>query len=142
MDSTLRFLAFFAKRSSMSGVTKMLTTGLAKLTIKNKQIQTASSLQELGQTWQKSFAAKKLIPITGIDENTLYAEIRIKCPLRGSGDTLACHRMMNFDRQILEQAGGQFLVLESQAVPGVHHCKVAMRLKDQPADDLVQAHEK
>lgn len=140
MEAILHVLSFFARRPSMNTVSNFFTANLARLTIRQKDIREATSLQELGATWQQSFAAKKLIPVTGTDDNTVYAEIRINCPLKGSGDTMACYRMMNFDRKILEEAGGQFIVLESQAVPGVQHCKVAMRFKDQPVDDLVPAH--
>jgi len=142
MQGLLQFLAFFARKRSLTGFSEWLTRVLANLVIKQKNIQPATSLKELGIAWQNAFAAKKMIPITAIDQDTVYAEIRIKCPLKGTGDTMACYKMMNFDRKILEKAGGQFIVLQSQATPGINYCKIAMRFKDVPADDLVPAHEK
>jgi hypothetical protein len=41
---------------------------------------------------------------------------------------------------MLEGIGGQFVVLRSQAEPGVEVCQVAMRKADVPVDDLVPAH--
>jgi hypothetical protein len=48
--------------------------------------------------------------------------------------------MMEFDREVLRHAGGQLVVLESQATPGVTVCRVAMRLQGQSLDGLVPAH--
>lgn len=74
--------------------------------------------------------------------DTVHARILTPCPLRGTGDVHACHRMMAFDRAVLRRAGGQFVVLRSQAEPGVTRCQVALRLQGQPIDDLVPAHER
>jgi len=49
--------------------------------------------------------------------------------------------MMQFDREVVERAGGQFVVLESQAAPGRTFCRVAMRLKGESVADLKPAHE-
>lgn len=80
------------------------------------------------------------MPVTGIDARTVYAEIHTPCPLRGSGDVHACHRMMEYDRAVMRCAGAQFVVLRSQAEPGVTRCQVAMRRLDDVVDDLVPAH--
>ena len=80
------------------------------------------------------------MPITAVTADTVYAEIHTPCPLRGSGDLHACHRMMEYDRRVLEHAGGQFVVLDSQASPGRSHCRVAMRLQGAGIDDLPPAH--
>lgn len=78
------------------------------------------------------------MPIESIDDRTLITQIHTPCPLRGSSDVQACHRMMEFDRRILAHAGGQFVVLESQAVG---RCRVAMRMAGERIDDLRQAHQ-
>jgi hypothetical protein len=70
----------------------------------------------------------------------VYAQIHTPCPLAGTGDLRACHRMMEYDREVVRHAGGQFVVLESQATPGVKHCRVAMRMKNVPTDDLTPAY--
>lgn len=49
--------------------------------------------------------------------------------------------MMAFDRELLRRVGGQFVVLESQASPGVRFCRVAMKLQGESLSDLVAAHE-
>jgi len=114
---------------------------MAFVTIRTKAIGEAGDITELGALWQRSFPAKKQVPIELITTNTVIAQIHTPCPLRGSGDVQACYRMMQFDREVVGHAGGQFVVLESQATPGVTYCRVAMRLKQEPIDDLVPAHE-
>ena len=83
-----------------------------------------------------------MVPIREVDEatRTVRAEIRSPCPLRGSGDVEACHRMMEYDRRLLERIGGQLVVLASQAEPGRTFCEVAIRPADAPVDDLEAAH--
>lgn len=118
-----------------------LNSLLAQRAIKQKKIQPATTLDELGLSWQKGFPAKKEVPIVGKDDTTVYGEIHTHCPLRGTGDTMACYKMMSFDREVVAQAGGQFIVLQSQAQPGVERCKIAIRFKDAPVNDLTPAHE-
>lgn len=36
--------------------------------------------------------------------------------------------MMSFDRTIVKKAGGQFIILESQAEEGVTKCRIAIRI--------------
>ncbi|MBS2028089.1 MAG: hypothetical protein JST54_09320 [Deltaproteobacteria bacterium] len=102
----------------------------------------AASPERLGATWQRAFPAKKQVPIVSVDATTAYGEIHTRCPLRGSGDVEACHRMMAYDRAFMERAGGRFVVLRSQAEPGVTVCQVAIRAASLPADDLVPAVER
>jgi len=104
---------------------------LANGVIRKKHIQKAADLQNLGEQWQRAFPSKKHHPIIRITEVQVEAEIHTDCPLRGTGNAAACHRMMEFDRHIASKAGGEFEVLESQAVTGGSVCRVAMRLKSQ-----------
>jgi hypothetical protein len=48
--------------------------------------------------------------------------------------------MMQFDRSFVQRAGGRFVVLQSQATPGIEVCRVAMRDVSLPCGDLVPAH--
>jgi hypothetical protein len=50
--------------------------------------------------------------------------------------------MMEFDRAVARHAGGQFVVLRSQAEPGRTHCEVALRGAGAPLSDLVAAHQR
>ena len=47
---------------------------------------------------------------------------------------------MAYDRAIAARAGAQFVVLASQATPGVEVCRVALRPRALAADDLIPAH--
>jgi len=140
MSSILSTLAFLSRRKNLDFFTFRMSNLLANTIIKQKRIKKAENLNELGKFWQKGFPSSKQVPITEVDENTVYAEIHTPCPLRNSGDTLACWKMMAYDRRIVEQAGGNFVVLSSQAESGNTFCKVAMRFKDQMMDNLQQAH--
>jgi hypothetical protein len=141
VQATLSFLAFFARRPLLTPITNFFTRSLAKITVRSKRIGTTENIQELGPLWQRSFPAKKQVPIESVDGRTVIGQIHTHCPLRGTGDLTACYRMMEFDRRVVEKAGGQFVVLESQASPGRTFCRVAMRLKGESIEDLRPAHE-
>lgn len=141
VQGTLRLIAFFARRPGLTPITNQLTRRLAALTVRAKAIGRAREVADLGPLWQRSFPATKQVPIESTSSHTVIAQIHTACPLRASGDVQACHRMMEFDREVLRRAGGQFVVLQSQATPGVAFCRVAMRLEGQSIEDLVPAHE-
>ena len=142
VQGTLSVLAFFARRRYLWPVCSWLTRSLARLTVQAKGIGRAESLAELGPLWQQSFPSRKQVPIESVSDTTVYAQIHTPCPLRGTGDVRACYRMMEYDRTVVEHAGGQFVVLQSQATPGITYCRVAMRLKGQSVEGLVAAHER
>lgn len=99
-----------------------------------------NDVRAVGNEWQRMFPSGKMVPIVGVDDTTVRAEIHANCPLRGTGDTAACYRMMEYDRRLLERIGGQLVVLRSQAEPGRTHCEVAIRVASAPVADLVPAH--
>lgn len=138
----LKVLAYFARRPRLSFVSDRLTRSLAGFTVKTKKIGRAHDVGELGNLWQRSFPSRKQVPIESVSDITVIAQIHTPCPLRASGDLHACHRMMEFDREVVRRAGGQFVVLESQAMPGVSFCRVAMRLEGESMEGLPATHER
>ncbi len=102
--------------------------------------QEKSSLQAVVFEWQRMFPSRDMNVIKSIEDDTAYAEVRVQCPLRGSGDVTACYRVMEYDRTMLEKIGGQLVVLRSQAEPGVEFCDVALRMKGANTGDLTAAH--
>jgi hypothetical protein len=140
VGASLAVSAWFARRPRFNAVTSALMRGMAVLAIRSRGIRTARDTVDLGAQWQRAFPSAKQVPIRRIEQDTVYAEIHTPCPLRGTGDVHACHRMMEFDRAVLERAGGQFVVLRSQAEPGRAYCEVAMRRAGVPVDDLRPAH--
>ncbi|MEO0323494.1 MAG: hypothetical protein AAF447_11100 [Myxococcota bacterium] len=96
--------------------------------------------KSLGERWQDLMPSKKGVPITGVEGDTAYGEIRMPCPLRGTGDVHACHRLMAYDRALMRPDGARFVVLESQAEAGVERCRIAIRPAHLDAQDLVDAH--
>ena len=140
--ASLALSAWFARRPAFNAVTRALMRGLARLAVRAKGIRAAHDVADLGTQWQRAFPSAKQVPIRRIEDATVYAEIHTPCPLRGSGDVHACHRMMEFDRAVVARAGGQFVVLRSQAEPGRTYCEVALRRAGAPITDLVPAHER
>jgi len=90
--------------------------------------------------WQRMFPSKEINHIKSIERDTAYAEVRVFCPLRESGNVMACYRAMGYDREMLRKIGGQLIVLRSQAEPGVEVCEVALRMKTVDTNNLVAAH--
>ena len=140
--ASLAVAAFFARQPRFNAVTGALMRAMARLAIRSKAIRPARDDADLGAQWQRAFPSARQVPVTRIADGTVYAEIHTPCPLRGSGDVHACYRMMEFDRAVAARAGGQFVVLRSQAEPGRTHCEVALRRAGAPLTDLVPAHER
>lgn len=105
---------------------KPFMRGLGGLTLLVKKANEKNTVVEAAEEWQRMFPSKKRVPITRIDEETVYAEIRSQCPYRGTGNVEGCHRMMEYDRKMMEKIGSTFIVVRSQAEPGVTHCQVAI----------------
>lgn len=141
MAGLLAISAGLARRPALWPLSRAWSHGLARNTIRWKKIcQTSRQVSELGAAWQRGFPSRKQVPIEAVTPDTVYARIETPCPLRGSGQTAACWRMMEYDRAVAAAAGGQFVVLQSQAEPGVTRCRVALRLAGAETSDLVPAH--
>ena len=144
IKNSIQFILFItaliARRTWLKHVTKALMTMMARSTIFIKGIKHTDNLSDLGRQWQRGFPSAKQVPIKEITDSTVFAEIHTPCPLRGTDDVQACYRMMQYDREIVKKAGGQFIVLESQATPGNPRCLVAIRKKGDDVSDLTPAH--
>ncbi|UTW09669.1 hypothetical protein [Pseudomonas benzenivorans] len=136
----LHLAAFLSRRPSWQPISDRYLQMLARKVIKASAITPARDLHELGKRWQLGFSSIEDHPIIAVTDDTVYAEISTDCPLRGSADTAACYRMMEYDRTLLEHIGGEFVVLRSQAQPGVSRCQVAMRRRGADMSDLIPAH--
>jgi hypothetical protein len=136
----LRASAAMARNPRTEAVSGQVMAAFGRAVSRWRHVSQQQTPGAIAEQWQRGFPAKKQVPIVSVDATTAYAEIHTPCPLRGSGDLGACYRMMAYDRAIAARAGGRFVVLESQATPGVSVCRVAMRASQLPADDLVPAH--
>lgn len=105
---------------------KPVMRGLGSLTLAVKKADEKSTAIESAEEWQRMFPSKKMVPITNVDGDTVYAEIRSECPYRGSGNVEGCYRMMEYDRKMMEKIGSKFIVVKSQAEPGVSHCQIVI----------------
>jgi hypothetical protein len=133
--------AWLARKPARSAWSERWSQRLARAAIRRGRITRTENAAALGAAWQRALLSPRQVPIVRAESDTAYAEIRTHCPLRGSGDTHACHRMMAFDRQVAAAAGGRFVVLRSQAEPGVSVCEVALQTLA-ARTPLVAAHER
>lgn len=140
MTVMLAISAALARRPALQGLSFAWSHLLARRVIRGKRIVPAADLPGLATAWQRGFPSAKQVPVEQVTANTVHARIETPCPLRGSGQTAACWRMMEYDRAVVHAAGGQFIVLQSQAEPGVAVCRVALRRAGASVDDLTPAH--
>ncbi len=133
---------YFARRPRFNFITRLMMRWLADLTVMMKCGQHKNSLAEIGREWQRMFPGQKLVSIRDISDDTVYAEVCACCPITNTGDVDACHRLMAYDRRLLEHIGGEFIVLESQADPDTAICQVVIRKKEAATADLIPAHKK
>ncbi len=134
------FVAMLARKQKFVALTRRFMRLSAWYSLTIKQGRPKTSLRDVVYEWQRMFPSKNINRIGSIDEQTAYAQVHIHCPLRGTGDVLACYRLMEYDRAMLERIGGQLVVLRSQAEPGVEVCQVALRLQSVDIADLKAAH--
>ena len=99
------------------------------------------SAQALAEEWNRLMPTpRSRFPILESDDRTAYVEIRVHCPLRGTGNAEACWNAMEFDRALLRSIGGQLVVMESQANSGKDYCRLAIRRGGDDLSDLEAAH--
>ncbi|MEO0895653.1 MAG: hypothetical protein AAFY71_04615 [Bacteroidota bacterium] len=141
-SASLKVLAFLAQRKGFDKLTGWATAQAAKLNLLLNRPTSGSSVEELAHTWQELMPpdGRKYFPIKEIDEQTAYTEIHLHCPLRGTGNVEACYKLMNYDRTLMANTGGELIVLESQSNSGKKYCKLAIRVKGADTDDLTPAH--
>ncbi len=124
---------------------KLFMRFYARKTMRAQQAQRITDDQPIDAVaaeFQRMFPTKKLYRLRESDNETAILEIHAQCPLRGTGDVHACHRMMEYDRTMADHIGGTFRVLESQSNSGDGICVVALRKKGRPVEDLVEPHER
>ncbi|MGZ3238802.1 MAG: hypothetical protein ACXWJK_00140 [Burkholderiaceae bacterium] len=135
-----KVVAWPNRHASLTFFSVWLMRKLARIAMRKAHAKPASNLMELHAEWERSAPAMARYKFIRIEQETVFAEIHSECALRGSGDVMACHRMMEYDREVLREIGGELVVLESQATPGRNFCKVALRKKGSSMDDFTPAH--
>lgn len=111
--------------------TRLLTPFFVRFTrlVRGKPARPIEPTAEaLGREWRRLLGNPRTMPVVQVDEisGTAYGEIHVHCPLRGTGDVAACHRLMAYDRGLLAPLGARLVVLQSQAEPGHSYCRVAL----------------
>jgi len=138
----LGILAAWSKRPLTDRWIPGATRRLARLNVLVNRPQPATEAKEFAQTWVNLMPpdGKENFRIKSVEGDTAYVEIHLHCPLRATGDVRACHRLMNYDRTLMEAVGGQLIVLESQSDSGKSFCRLAIRKLGLPVDDLPPAY--
>ena len=131
---------WLSSRPRLAAVTRWVMRAFGTTTMLLTRARPRTEIDAIGREWQRMFPAADDVPITRVENETVYAEIHIRCPHRGTGNVDGCYRMMEYDRKMLERIGGQLVILRSQAEPGVERCQLAIRKAGAPTADLVHAH--
>jgi hypothetical protein len=135
-----KLVAWPNRHAFLTPFSNWLMRRLAHIGMHNAKARPAQSLAELHDEWERSAPAMARYKLIRIEKDTAYSEIHSECALRGTGDLMACHRMMEYDREVMRKIGGELVVLESQAMPGRSFCKVALRMAGQSMADFTPAH--
>jgi hypothetical protein len=135
-----RVVAWPNRHPSWQPFSDWLMRKLAHIAMRKAGAKPAYNLAELHDQWARSAPALASYELVRIEQDTAYAEIHSECALRGTGDVGACHRMMEYDREVMRGIGGELVVLESQARPGRTFCTVALRRQGASMADFTPAH--
>jgi hypothetical protein len=125
-NSLMGFTHWLTETERRNVIGKPVMRTLGSLTLALKKAGKKRTALESAEEWQRMFPSKKIVPITSVDGETVYAEIRSECPYRASGNVDGCYRMMEYDRKMMEKIGSKFIVVKSQAEAGVSHCQIAI----------------
>jgi hypothetical protein len=136
----LRVLAILASRTATARLARRVAGFAGDFVARRRCVTPAVHARAAADAWRRTFPTPEHHPVVRSDATTAYAEIHTRCPLRGTGNLEACWHLMAYDRAIASRAGARFVVIASQASPGVTVCQVALRSAGLPADDLVPAH--
>lgn len=137
----LAFNAWLTRTPLRALEARVLTPWFIRLTqVIRGSRQVEPTAEALGREWERLLHSRRTAHVTYVVGNTAYGEISVHCPLRGTGDVQACHRLMAYDRGLLGAVGGQLVVLESQAAVGRTSCRVAIRRAGESVADLKAAH--
>lgn len=150
MDKESKTIALFKRVNGFTGPlsqtrhhwrTKAIAHLLARYTWRKNRGQPKEDVEAIAEEWRRMFGLNHFWKIAKIENGTAYCEIHFDCSLENSGDVQACHRLMEYDRALLDKIGGQMVILESRADPGVKNCcRVAIRRNDDVRTDLIAAH--
>ena len=133
---------WLSSRPALEGWTRRVMRGFGAFTMLLMQAKPQTGIESIGKEWQRMFPSDDDVPITKITNETVFAEVHVQCGHRDTGNVRGCHRMMEYDRKMLERIGGQLVILRSQAEPGVPVCQLAIRKAGAPLADLTHAHER
>lgn len=125
--TTLKTAAEIAKLPGTKDFVEKWMDTMGKLVFWSGKGKTLETPAELAQQWQEHMPKPySNFPIVETTKDYAIAEIHLHCPLRGTGNHQACHHLMQFDRTLVEEAGGKFTVLSSQSNNGKGFCTVKL----------------
>lgn len=138
----LKLLYFLTKFSITRWTIVPITSLLARINLKLNKPAKTDDIARIAETWKVLMPpdGQDYFKISTITEDTAYVEIHLECPLRASGNVNACHAFMNYDRELMNNIGGNLIVLESHSNSGKQYCTLAIRKLNDEVFDLIPAH--
>ena len=131
-----RPLFAMAKVRALEPVSLRMARSFARLVHFAHGVREHDEPRELADEWNRLMPTpREAFPVIDVEGDTAFVEIRIECPLRGSGDAEACWRSMEFDRALIRESGGELVVMESQSITGGSCCRLAIRPKGASFDE-------
>lgn len=130
-NRVLKLLAFFAQKKIFDRFTFWATKKNASLNLRLNKPKPVNNVSDLAKSWKKMMPSdgQKFFKIKEITNETAYIEIHLDCPLRGTGNIDACHKLMNYDRSLMKSIGGELTVIESQSNSGKTYCSLEINKK-------------
>ena len=139
----LKMFARLARIRIFAGIVRLIMRRMAGLVHWANGAPRANTPKDLARIWQQLMPSQNEFPVQGqagfdstwSPENksktqtnaVALGQIHLHCPLRGSDNSLACHHLMEFDRELIRKSGGELRVLDSQSSSGRNYCTVAVR---------------
>lgn len=135
--SVLRFFSPLAKLKFLSIFVRACMHMTAKFVSWVWSANQKQTIEEIAHEWTNQMPKPhSMFPITKIENGIAYGEIKVHCPLRDTGNPMACYRLMQYDRSLVDSLGGELIVLESQSNSGKNFCQVAIKKKDASWNNL------
>lgn len=93
---SIQVFAFFARRPRLNYITSLLTCWSAQLNLLLNRPKLEATPLDIANTWQKLMPAdaQDQFVVKSHTDREAITEIRIHCPLRNTGDHLACRRLV------------------------------------------------
>lgn len=128
---TLWLTGTFIRIPLLASLLRSMVATMARLVLWTWGEKKKENIVEISRSWTDLMPRpRSKFPIIEIKDGIAIGEIHVHCPLRGTGNSLACFNLMEFDRTIVAGLGGDLTVTNTQSTSGLGYCTVAIKAKD------------